>query len=187
MARGLERRSGVDVVQLVGGVRAPAAGVAGVELVRRVAERTGGHAFPLHAPLIVGSAEIAEQLRADASLADAVGRFAKVSVAVIGIGSWEVGNSALLEELGDDERSALADAGAVADICGIVVDRTGAPVDASPADRTIGIRLDELRRIPEIVAVAVGSDKAGAIEAVLRGGFVSTLVTDAATARAMLS
>jgi DNA-binding transcriptional regulator LsrR (DeoR family) len=46
----------------------------------------------------------------------------------------------------------------------------------------IGISGDQLRRIPEVVAVAGGVDKANAVGVVLRAGFVTTLITNASVA-----
>jgi DNA-binding transcriptional regulator LsrR (DeoR family) len=50
----------------------------------------------------------------------------------------------------------------------------------------IGITGEQLRRIPEVVAVAGGVDKAGAVGVVLRAGFVTTLITNASVAQELL-
>jgi hypothetical protein len=44
-----------------------------------------------------------------------------------------------------------------------------------------------LRRVPEVIAVAGGRAKTAAIRAVLAGGFVTSLVTDATVATELLS
>ena len=107
--------------------------------------------------------------------------------AVLGVGSWDPPQSAVAFELDDAERERVIAAGAVADVCGILLDADGAFVDSPLSGRTVGVSLDDLRRVPEVVAVAGGSDKTRAIAAVLRSGFVSTLVTDARTAAALLA
>lgn len=178
--------SGADVVQIVGGVRATGGMISGVEIVRRVAERTGGHAFPLHAPLVVGSAETAQSLRRDPALADVIARYRRLSVAVFGVGAWDPPQSALFNELPHDERARLRDAGIVTDVCGIPIDAEGTAIRTELADRVVGVTLDELRRVPEVVAVAGGRAKVAAIDAALRTGVISTLVTDAATAEQLL-
>jgi DNA-binding transcriptional regulator LsrR (DeoR family) len=50
----------------------------------------------------------------------------------------------------------------------------------------IGITGEQLRRIPEVVAVAGGVDKAKAVGVVLRAGFVTTLITNASVAQQLL-
>lgn len=179
MADALYGRSGADVVQLVGGVRATSDGVSGVELVRRVAERTGGVAHPLHAPLVVGSAAMAQQLMADPALADARSRFGDLTVCAFGVGSWGPNpQSALSDVLPAAARDDLKARGVVADVCGVPINADGIPVDADVTSRVVGISLDELRRVPEVVVLAGGASKHDAIDAVLRTGIVSTLVTD---------
>jgi DNA-binding transcriptional regulator LsrR (DeoR family) len=172
----------IEVVQLVGGVREGKMDVGGVELVRRLSGRAGGHAFPLHAPLLVRTEEMASELRTDPSLSEAIGRFATLDVALVGVGSWNPPRSSLFAELTESECNELRNAGAVADLCSRVFGEDGRAIESSALRRTVGITVDELRAIPEVVAVAGGSSKVAAIAAVIRSGIVNTLVTDAATA-----
>jgi DNA-binding transcriptional regulator LsrR (DeoR family) len=44
-----------------------------------------------------------------------------------------------------------------------------------------------LRRIPEVVGIGGGLEKAAAIASVLRGGWITTLVTDGGVARRLLA
>ena len=175
-----------EVVQLVGGIRGTNIGVGGVELVRRLAESTRGQAFPLHAPLLVATPEIAAQLRRDPSLADAIARFDRLTIALVGIGSWRPPHSSLYTEFADAERVILLERGAVGDVCTIVVDADGQLVESSASARSIAIDGEQLRRTPQVIAVAGGAAKVAAIGAVLRTGLVSTLVTDSTTAVALV-
>ena len=49
-------------------------------------------------------------------------------------------------------------------------------------DRMIGLMLDELALIPERICIAGGAEKVEAIDAMLRGGYATVLVTDEAAA-----
>lgn len=178
--------SGADVVQIVGGTRSAAHMLSGVEIVRRLAMRTGGHAYPLHAPFVVGSAEMAGDLRRDASLAEVMTRIPRLTIAVFGIGGWEPPQSALFNELPHNDRAVLRDAGIVADVCGIPLNIEGEVAHDELAQRVVGISLDELREVPETVAIGAGEGKVEAIRASLRAGFISTLVTDSTTAELLL-
>lgn len=186
MCEALQGRSGADVVQLVGGVRAAATMVSGVELVRRAAERTGGTAFPLNAPLVVGSEGMAAELLADEALALTRDKFSALTVCAFGVGSWVPPRSALLEELPLAARSELLELGAVADLCGIPIDQDGHEIDSPVARRVVGARLNELRRVPEVIALAMGAERERAITGALRTGVVSTLVTEASVASALI-
>lgn len=185
-AGSLQGRSGADVIQLVGGLRAADRMISGVELVRRVAERTGGAAFPLNAPFVVGSADMARELLDDPALAVTRRRFADLTVCAFGVGSWDPPQSALMDELSTDSREELLAAGTVADVCGIPIDADGRLVDVDAAARVVGIRMEELRRVPEVVALAGGAQRADAVAAALRTGVVTTLITDVGVASALI-
>jgi len=51
----------------------------------------------------------------------------------------------------------------------------------------IGIDLETLKNIPEVIAIAGGSEKVRAVLGALRGGYIKTLITDIVTARAVLA
>jgi DNA-binding transcriptional regulator LsrR (DeoR family) len=177
----------MDVVQLVGGstmVRPPDSGV---ELVRRLSERTGGRAVPLHAPLLVRTADMAQQLRSDPSLFDVFSRFDHLDAALVGVGSWNPIGSSLWGELSDSEREELVEAGAAGDLCSLVFDESGALLDSPALRRSVGITGAELRAVPDVVAVAGGRDKVSALEAVLRSGIVNTLITDTSAAEELIA
>lgn len=183
----VENLPAVDVVQMVGGVHAAEMNVSGVELVRRLSEKTGGKAYPLHVPLLVGSPSMAMQLRSDRSLEDSFARFEKVTVALVGIGSWTPPRSSLLQELSEEERTELIAAGAVGDLCTHVFNENGSALSTSGLERALGISLDQLRKVPSVIAVASGPEKVQAIASALRSGVVSILVTDASTAERLLA
>jgi DNA-binding transcriptional regulator LsrR (DeoR family) len=52
--------------------------------------------------------------------------------------------------------------------------------------RVIALSLPDLKRIPQVIAVACGLPKRRAILGVLRGGYVKALATDSLTAAAVL-
>ncbi|UJP09961.1 hypothetical protein L2X99_16595 [Microbacterium sp. KUDC0406] len=183
----MSMRTGADAVQLVGGIRVGQGTVGGAELVRRFASITGGAAHALNAPFLVGSAQMAATLRAEASLQDTVSRFGSLSLAVVGVGAWQPPRTAIIDEITAAERDALLASGACADICGVILDTDGRPLDSSLSARVVGASIEELRAIPQTIAVAAGVAKTAAVQAALRSGLVSTLVVDAVTARQLLA
>ena len=52
--------------------------------------------------------------------------------------------------------------------------------------RIVAVRPEEVRRCGRVIAVAAGEEKVEPIRAVLRSGYVTTLVTDEETATAVL-
>lgn len=54
------------------------------------------------------------------------------------------------------------------------------------SDRMIGIDAEQMRSIPEVVAIAYGTTKVPAVRAALRSGLVRGLVTHGPVAQALL-
>jgi DNA-binding transcriptional regulator LsrR (DeoR family) len=70
--------------------------------------------------------------------------------------------------------------------CARLIDAEGRPIDTAASQGVIGITVEQLRQVPEVVLVSAGLDKMPAVAAALRSGFVTSLVTDANVARALL-
>lgn len=148
-----------------------------VHVLRRIAELSGGPAHSIFAPLTVGSAETAEQLRADPSIRSAFSRFDAVTIAVTSVGSWNPADSRFYNALSQSERSALLAKDVAADVAGGLLDSRGKTI-TDWNDRILGIGVDGLKRVDQVIMVGGGERKAGAILAALRSGVVTTLVTD---------
>jgi DNA-binding transcriptional regulator LsrR (DeoR family) len=173
------------VVQLTGALSGVHVEENSVELVRRVARLAGGAAYPIYAPLVVSDAAAADAMRRQPEVVTAMARYAHITKAVVAVGSWQPPESLVSTAMSAAESAALAARGVRAEVCARLVDDDGRPV-TDLNDRVIAITEEELRRIPEVIAVAGGSTKALAIRSVLRAKLVTSLVTDAGVARALL-
>jgi DNA-binding transcriptional regulator LsrR (DeoR family) len=183
----LPRLPACSVVQLVGSVPALDLDLNSLELVRRLAERATGPVFPLHVPLLVESPAMAEALLRDTLAARGVGMFDSLTRAAVGIGAWAPGGSTIRAALSPDDARAVDAAGGVADLCSIVLDAEGRQVRAAGLpERCLAIREDQLRRVPDVIAIAGGAGKVPAIRAALRSGLVHRLVTNEEAARLLL-
>ena len=80
----------------------------------------------------------------------------------------------------------LAGQGAVADVLGWPVDRTGKLVECRLTERVTSMPLTTLATRP-VIAFAGGAERIPAILAALRGHWISGLVTDQITAKTLLS
>jgi DNA-binding transcriptional regulator LsrR (DeoR family) len=157
-----------------------------VELVRRVASLARGPAYPIYAPLVVSDPATADALRAQPQVAGAMQRYAELDKAVVAIGSWSPTLSLVRDALSPAEGAALERDGVQAEVCARTVDVHGTPTAPELTSRIIAITLEQLRDVPEVVAVAGGAGKAQAIHSVLKTGVVSSLVTDTTTARTLI-
>ena len=75
----------------------------------------------------------------------------------------------------------------VASICNFFLNSEGEIVNFIDPSRTIGIETDQLRRVPRVIAIANGTNKASAIAAALKGRWIDTLITDQETAQHVLA
>ncbi|MFW5418377.1 transcriptional regulator [Nocardiopsis sp. CNT-189] len=188
MGAKLTRLPRCTTVQLNGVLSEYAESGGSVETVRRAAALSGGPAHPIYAPLILPDAATAATLRADPGIAAAFALHDRLTTAVVAIGGWDERNSTVYQALDPESRERCAELGVRAEISGRLFDAGGNPVGCEVDDRVLGISVDRLRAVPEVVAVAGAGDraKARAVGAALRSGIPSTLVTDGFTARVLL-
>lgn len=184
MADSLESLEPCNVVQMTGVVGSVPQ--TSVELVRRIASVGGGRAYPIYAPLFYDDAATLGGISRQPTIASALRQFASITIAIVAIGSWDPPDSRVYDGLPPAERDRLKAMGARAEICGSFIDDDGNRVPAPLSDRTLAIRLDQLRHAGEIIGVAGGRRKTAAIRAVLVGRHVTSLVTDVAVAMELL-
>ncbi len=146
----------------------------------------GGTAEHLHAPVIVQSKAVAEELRSDPAIEQTLRRAAAADVAFVGVGGRDdridFNQGACITTA--DWANLLAE-GMVGDIGGRFFDRNGLQISHDVNGRVIALDLEDFARVPVRVVAAAGPSKVEAIAAALRGGLVTVLVTDVDTARAL--
>lgn len=158
-----------------------------VETVQRVSAVSGGDAYPIFGPLVLPDRRTTETLRRQPGIAETFDKFSQITKAVVSIGAWLPGESTVYDALAASERDAMGERGAKAEVAARVFDADGKAVTGGLAHHVLAIGTEELRRVPEVIALAHGEAKAGAIHAMLRSGIVSTLITDAAAAARLLA
>ncbi len=172
--------TGATVVPLCGGYwfGGPAR-----EPFRRVADGIGGVALGLLAPGLVDDPATKIALCAHAGVRRIVDLWQRLEVAAFGIGGpvWTAA------ALGETVTSELESAGAVGEVLVSPFDLDGRFVCDALRDRTIAFDTRELHRVPVRIGVAGGPAKIRPILGALRGGLVTALVTDQATAEAVVA
>jgi DNA-binding transcriptional regulator LsrR (DeoR family) len=182
------RRLGVTVVQLTGAVGSVAPVLDGPDLARWLAHMLGGQYRYLHAPLIVESAEVRQALEQERAIRETLDLARRADIVLVGIGSIQPALSTLLQAgiVDDSGLAAVAALGAVGDICTYHYNIEGCLVPLDLHERIIGIDLPSLARVPLVIGVAGGREKAEAILGALRGGYINCLVTDEVAANDVL-
>ena len=185
MRAAVGRLARCDVVQLTGALSLPT-DESPIELVRDVARRSAGQAYFYYAPMILPDAATAAALRTQPEVARALETFPRVTKAVVGVGAWEKGLSTVADALSEEERREIHELGVRSEVSAVQLDAMGEPVRTELTDRLIGMDAEQLRGVPEVIGVVYGTRKAGAVHAAMRGGFVTSIVTHPAMARALL-
>jgi DNA-binding transcriptional regulator LsrR (DeoR family) len=176
------------VVQITGGLGRPEAETHGADLTRRLADAFNARPVLLSAPGIVTSKLVRDALLADPQVSETLALAAGADVALVGIGAptadsvvMQLGNILSRRDI-DDVRTR----GAVGDIALHFFDRDGRPIAHEINERTIGLDLEQIGRIPRVIGVAGGRDKQTVIRAAARGRLINVLITDEQTAIALV-
>jgi DNA-binding transcriptional regulator LsrR (DeoR family) len=183
------RRLPITVVQMVGAVGEGDPLIDGPDLARLLADAYGGRYRYLHAPLLVEDGRAREALLGEPRIRETLALARRAGVALVGIGAPFPAVYSLLRA-GYVDREALAGLrgqGVVGDICARHYDAQGRVLDVELNHRIVGIDLEALHEVGQVIGVAGGEAKATAILGALRGGHVDVLVTDDAVASRVLA
>ena len=185
MGTGVGNLASCPIVQMTGAISRPDASDV-LELVRRVARAGGGPAHVFYAPMIVEDTATAKSLRRQPDIARALAMIEKVTVAVVGIGAWQPGQSTIYDSATEADRASNAQHGVVAEVSGVFVAADGRTLSPPLSRRTICPTGAQLEAIPNVLAVAYGVDKVDGVRSVLNGSVVNGLVTHTSLAEALL-
>ncbi len=181
------RSKSLTVVQAMGSVDSSVNAFDAQEVGRVMAQRLGGTFFALNTPAFLPEKRTRDALLELEQVRNVHEQLGRAKVAIVGLGTLE--NSVFIERrvlppkaIGD-----LHEAGAVGEICGRFIDEAGRECNSPWRDRVIGVQVEQLRKIPQVVGVVSGSDRSAAILAAVRGGLIKSLIIDEAGATALLT
>jgi DNA-binding transcriptional regulator LsrR (DeoR family) len=178
----LPRIPGVIVVPATGGMQQPAPHFQINEFVRLAAEQLGGEPRFIHAPYLVSRAARMAFLN-DPSISDQTALWDRIEVAIVGVG---------MPHAIDPIHAAAATASerAMRDVAGDVIRHyfnfEGKILSWNGGENLFAVSVEQLRATPLVVGVAIGPEKARAIAGAARAKVINALVTNVATAQAIL-
>jgi DNA-binding transcriptional regulator LsrR (DeoR family) len=180
-------RPDLTVYTLMGGL-ADGSEINTFEVASGLANRLGARCRYLAAPIYASNPASRDVILAQEMYRDLLDEIAAVDLALIGVG--DVSERSLQVRYGLPRGIAAADlvaAGAVGDLLGHFLDRRGAPIAHPLNAQVLGLDLDRFAAVPRVVLVAAGAHKVAIMAAVLTTRPVHGLVTDEATAAALLA
>lgn len=177
-----ESLDGVTLATATGGIRAINESLATNKAFVR-------HLRAVPAPLLVSSKESAEIFMAESAVHEILMLAASASVTVTGIGSADPATSSSVRSgiVSAEDVASYAARGAVGDMLGEWYDIEGRPMAGELSERRIGLSLNQIRSMPNVVGAAGGVHKVDAIRGAAAGRLIKVLITDEPTAEALLS
>jgi len=176
------------VVQACGSVGASDGSVDGARLAYTLADRLGIQSRSLHSPLILDNPTVATALRTSPSIKQTLKVAQSADLTLMGLGSLDTGRSGMHRAgfVTRKELQTLKKQGSVGDLGGYHLNADGTPLDKPFNERVIGLTPSQLKRMPGVVVVATGLEKTDILQAALNGGYINHLITDQASAQALL-
>jgi len=178
---------GVEVVLLNGSMNVRYSGPQTNNVAELFASAGKGIATLLPVPAVFGHASTKQALEHDPTIAAVLDFAARVPVICFGIGAM-VQDSVLIQSgyVSLQQHELLKRNGAVGDILSRYIDAEGNIVDPELNARTIGISLESCRSRVLSIGIAAGLEKRDAVLSCLRAKYVNVVITDEATALAVM-
>ena len=151
-----------------------------------LAARLDAECLYLPSPIVCDSEESRRIIVSQPMFKDIHRRALKADLAVVSVGGLDSATIRAVELVTEREFRSVRRAGAVGNFLGYYIDERADIVTHPLNERIIGIDGKTFKRIPERIMISAGENKVRALHAVLDRGLVTGLVTDQATARALL-
>lgn len=174
------------VVSLTGNV-GPDGTAAYYNVIFSMAEVIDARHFPMTLPVYLATADERALMSRQSLLRSTLALAGAADVTFVGIGQMDEHAPLYVDAfLTREELAAEQAAGAVGEICGWIFDREGRLLPTGANTRTASAPIPSRDR-STVIAMAKGRTKRPAIAAALRGGLVNGIITDEATAEALLA
>jgi DNA-binding transcriptional regulator LsrR (DeoR family) len=182
------RAFNVTVVPLTGGVQGKYYTDVN-HLATQLADKLGGSAVLLHAPLFAESREQRDTLMKVGSISQVFDLARRARVALVGIGSVTSEGSSYLDLVptADPGPESLLAGDAGGEFLAHLIRDDGSVADSALNSRLVALNPTELAACPNTIGLAAGSAKVRPIRAVLAGGLIDSLVIDEETAASVLA
>ncbi len=181
-----QQRKNLSVVQAMGNVGSMPNSYDALELGRMLANRWNGSFFMLNTPVLLPDQATRDAILNLGDNQQVMRRLSRCDLGLVGVGTLH--NSMFTERgiFAEREIRTLTKAGAVGEVCGRFYDNNGNECDTPFRDRVASISLEQLRKIPQVIAVTIGNDRAEALHAAIRGNVLKSVVIDDAGAQALV-
>lgn len=179
------RLAGSYVTSLMGGLTR-ASGVNTFEVAADYADHLGAECYYFVAPLFCPSEESRTALLTHNGLSQVMRRAREGTIAMVSSGDLSPLSLLAATQTISENMESLRDAGAIGDLLGVFLNEDGQPVDHPLNHCVMSLTPTELKAYPISILASGGLNKLPIIRAILKGGYVTRLVTDEQVAEALL-
>jgi len=177
----------LHIVSLTGGTGPDTKKIHANDLATQLSKKLMCSHSYLYSPFIVDNVETKNELLSIPEISTTLNEGKNVDLAVVGMAA--AGESPTLSQLGylsDADAINLEELKAVGDINSCFFDMSGVEVESSFKSKNIGISLESLRQIPEVLSISYGSHRVQSLYICLKYQLVNSIITDELTAVSVL-
>lgn len=167
------------VVQISGSVEYIDNNIYVSEIVRLFTEKTHGSGYTIPFPTILDHIETKKAIEREHTFQNGLQFAEKANIALLVPGRFSKENYLYTAGyFSENEYEQLKSLDAVGDICSHVINSKGEICDTNLDERTVALPLDKIKKINTRIGLAVGSEKAKVMLALLEGKIINTLIAD---------
>ncbi len=156
-------------------------------LVEKMANIFSAIRYYLYAPAHFDSIETLNMMLKEKAISSVVKLWSNVDIALVGIGEPITLSTLLKESFDPIFLAELLKEKVVGDVLTRFFKNDGTPCKIKDYDdHILGMTLEELKKVPEVIGIAGGMEKADAIYGAIRGGYINSLITDISVAEYLL-
>ncbi|CDO03535.1 Deoxyribonucleoside regulator [Oceanobacillus picturae] len=177
----------IHIVPLIGGMGQSHVNYHSNHLTFELAQKLNTRSSYLYAPAVAETTEFKKEIIASKDVAEVLEVGKRVDIAVVGVGHPVIQTT--MKELGylsEEDIQTLQETEAVGDINSNFYNAAGELIHHSLNDRQIGLSLEDIKKIPEVITIVQGAHKVESVRVALEAGILTTLVMDDQTAELLL-
>lgn len=169
----------LKITPLIGGIGLSEVRFHSNHLAFVLSEKYNSEVSYFYAPAIADTLEVKETLLKSELIKEIIEEGKKVDLAILGV-SDPIRSSTYkeLKYISEEEAALLKSEHAIGDIGSTIFTVDGTPLKKGFSQRLLGIELQDIKKIPQVVIVATGKEKAESVQTLLKMNFITDLVID---------
>ncbi|MPW25342.1 helix-turn-helix domain-containing protein [Alkalibaculum sp. M08DMB] len=173
----------ISVIQVVGSLNEDDGLRQSDEITRITSNKLNATPYFLFAPTYVDNINVKMELMKEESINNVFQKMSHCDVMLYSVGEVNAYYSAISRVIKIENYDEIIRSGGVGNIGLRFFDKNGNFLDSKINEKVMGIDIDTIKKIPDVICVAGHKRKVPAIVAALKGGLMTTLITDNITAK----